>query len=184
MEIKEGKINGVYEIILKPILDERGFFMRTFDEAIFREFNIPFCWVQENHTKSIQKNTIRGLHFMNPPNTDGKLIRCTRGKVLDVFVDLRLNSKTQGTWESIILSEDDFKWLYLPKGFAHGFCTLEDNTEMVYKHDHFYQKGFDSGIQYNDVDLKINWPAESPIISEKDKGLMSYSEFIEKYKGL
>jgi dTDP-4-dehydrorhamnose 3,5-epimerase len=184
VEIKEGKIKGVFEILLKPILDERGFFMRTFDEEIFKENNIPFHWVQENHTKSVQKNTIRGLHFINAPNTDGKLIRCTRGKVIDVFVDLRLGSPTQGTWESVILSEDDFKWLYLPKGFAHGFCTLENNTEMEYKHDHSYQKGFDSGIKFDDSDLKINWPVESPIISDKDKNLMSYKEFIEKFKGL
>ena len=180
MEKKQLKITGVYEIILTPYLDQRGFMMRSYDEKLFEELGIHTSWVQENHSKNIFKNTVRGLHFILPPYTDSKLIRCIRGHVYDVFVDLRKNSFTLGKWQSIELKEDDYKWLFLPKGIAHGFCTLEDNSELLYKHDTYYQKEFDSGIFWKDKDLNINWPVNNPIISEKDSKLMSYHEFLQK----
>jgi dTDP-4-dehydrorhamnose 3,5-epimerase len=184
MDFIETKLNGVFLIKLNPLIDERGSFMRTFDEKIFSEFGIPQKWVQENHSKNLLKNTIRGLHFILPPQTDGKLIRCVRGRIWDVFIDLRKNSPTQGNWEAIELSEKEFNWLFIPKGFAHGFCTLEDNSEILYKHDTYYQKEYDSGILWNDSALKIKWPVENPIISEKDSRLMSYHEFLQNVGGL
>ena len=158
--------------------------MRTFDNDLFNQKKISSNWVQENHSKSISKHTLRGLHFILPPHTDGKLIRCIRGEVFDVFVDLRKGSTTYGKWDSIVLNEEDHKLLYLPKGLAHGFCTLSNNSEIIYKHDTHYQKDFDFGIKWNDKDIGIQWPTKEPIISEKDQSLISFKEFTKRYKGL
>ena len=184
MFFKEREIKGVFEIKLKSIKDNRGFFMRSFDDNLFKEAGINSNWLQENHSKSLLKNTIRGLHFILPPYTDGKLIRCIRGKVWDVYIDLRKGSDTYGKWDSIELTEDKHVCLYLPSGFAHGFCTLTDNCEILYKHDTPYQKDFDFGILWNDKDIGINWPVDDPIISEKDKNLISFEKFTINYGGL
>lgn len=184
MIVNKKPLDGVYEVELSPIFDQRGSFMRTYDERIFRQNNIPVSWVQENHSKNLLKNTVRGLHFILPPHTDGKLIRCIRGRVFDVFVDLRKASATFGKWHSVLLTEDNHKWLFLPKGIAHGFCTLEDNSELLYKHDTYYQKESDSGILWNDVNLNIEWPIKNPIISEKDTKLMSFNDFLQNVGGL
>jgi dTDP-4-dehydrorhamnose 3,5-epimerase len=183
MEFKELGLKGVFEIILTPHLDERGFFMRTFDEKIFSQFGITSRWVQENHSGNLKKDILRGLHFCLHPNTESKLIRCIRGKVFDVFVDLRIDSITFGKWESVALGENDHKWLFLPGGFAHGFCTLEDNCELLYKHDTYFHKESDSGIIWNDVNLNIDWPVRNPIISEKDNKLMSFNDFVQNVGG-
>jgi len=184
MEKKELALAGVYEVILKSFEDDRGSFTRTFDEKLFNELGIPGHWVQENHTRNKKAGTIRGLHFLLPPDTDGKLIRCTRGMIWDVIADLRKGSSTLGSWINVVLSETDHHWIYIPKGFAHGFCTLTDDAEVLYKHDSYYQKNSDSGIVWNDKDLNIPWPVQDPIISEKDKGLMTFNEFITNYRGL
>ena len=184
MFFKEKNIKGVFEIENKAIEDSRGFFMRTYDNKLFNQININTKWVQENHSKSVLKNTLRGLHFILPPHTDGKLIRCIRGKIFDVFVDLRKGSPSYGKWDSVLLSEEEHTLLYLPRGVAHGFCTLTDNCEILYKHDTHYQKDFDFGIIWNDKDLGIKWPVENPIISEKDQGLITFKEFTNKYGGL
>jgi dTDP-4-dehydrorhamnose 3,5-epimerase len=184
MIVSRKKIYGVYEVQLEPVFDQRGFFMRTFDKSLFMQNNIPVAWVQENHSRSLSKNTIRGLHFIKPPDSESKLIRCIRGRIFDVFVDLRKGSSTFGMWQSVELGEDDFKWLLLPKGIAHGFCTLENNSEILYKHDTYYNKASDSGILWNDADLNIEWPVVNPVISEKDSKLMSFKEFLENVGGL
>ena len=183
MKIIEGKIKGILEIILEPHIDHRGLFMRTFEEGFFKKIS-PDQWVQENHSINNVKNTLRGLHFILPPFTDGKLIRCIKGELFDVFADLRKNSSSFGTWDSIILTEKEYKWLYIPKGFAHGFCTLTDQTEIIYKHDTEYNKGYDSGIRWNDDDLRIDWPCLNPVISEKDADLMTFKEFVKLFGGL
>ena len=184
MKITKLYFDGVFEIILEPYVDERGVFVRAFDNKILIENGIDRDWVQENHSISYKSNTLRGLHFILPPHTDGKLIRCIRGKVYDVFIDLRKDSQTLGQWSSIILSDDEFKFIYLPRGFAHGFCTLIDHTEILYKHDASYNKDFDCGIKWDDPKLNITWPVANPIISNKDAHLMNYTEFISKYGGL
>ena len=184
MIFKESYIKGVFEIKNKPIDDKRGFFMRTYDNKIFHKEDINTKWVQESHSKSNLKHTIRGMHFILPPYTDGKLINCIKGEMFDVFVDLRKKSKTFGKWDSIELSEDKYNFIYLPKGIAHGYCTLSDNCEILYKHDTHYQKDFDFGILWNDKDIGINWPVDDPIISEKDKNLISFEKFTKNYGGL
>ena len=182
MEIKERKIKGTFEITLNPILDDRGFFMRTFDDAIFKEKGLERKWVQENHSRSEEKGIIRGLHFQLPPFTETKLVRCVKGAVLDVFVDLRKDSETFGQWDSIELSEDNKKMIFIPRGFAHGFCTLTEISEILYKVDNFYSPKFECGLLWNDNDVGIKWPTNSPILSEKDKKNMTLQEFTSNHK--
>jgi len=184
LEIKERKIKGVYEIILDPHMDERGFFMRIYDMNIFQEAKLHKDWVQENHSRSEQKGIIRGLHFQLPPYSETKMVRCIKGAVLDVFVDLRKDSETFGLWDSIELSEGNKKMIYIPRGFAHGFCTLTDISEVVYKVDNFYSPKHERGLLWNDPDIKINWPCQNPILSEKDQRNMTLKEFKAKYGGI
>jgi len=145
------------------------FFVRTYDNNVFNENGLKFDWVQENHSKTVKSGTIRGLHFQLPPFAETKLVRCIRGKILDVFVDLRKNSPTFGKWDSIILSEDNYKMVLIPKGFAHGFLTLTDNCKVIYKVDNYYNPEYECGLIWNDSDLNINWGIDNPILSEKDK---------------
>lgn len=184
MKIVEKEFKGVFEITLSPNKDERGFFMRTYDDKIFNEAGLKFNWVQENHSRTLKKGTIRGLHFQLPPFTETKLVRCIKGKTLDVFVDLRKNSSTFGQWHSIEISEDKFNMVLLPKGFAHGFCTLTDECHLYYKHDNYYNPESYSGILWNDMDLQINWPCKDVFISEKDKSLMTFKMFKETFGGI
>ncbi len=182
MEIKELILKGTFEITLKPHLDSRGFFMRTFDESIFRENEIERKWVQENHSRSEEKGIIRGLHFQLPPFSETKLVRCIKGAILDVFVDLRKDSSTFGKWDAIELSEENKKMVFIPRGFAHGFCTLTDESEILYKVDNFYSPEAEAGLLWNDENLNIDWPEKNPILSEKDQQSMTLKEFISKYK--
>lgn len=180
MKVIKGNIEGVLIIELNPFKDERGFFLRTYDHNFYREYGINTNWVQENHSKTLKKGTIRGLHFQLPPFAETKLVRCIKGEIQDVFVDLRKNSNTFGKWDSEILSEDNFKCLLIPKGFAHGFCTLTDNCEVLYKVDNYYSPEKERGIIWNDSDIGIKWEIENPILSEKDKRNLSLKEFINK----
>ena len=184
MKIKEKKLKGAFEIILEPRKDKRGFFMRVYDEKIFKEFGIHRYWVQENHSLTIQKGIIRGLHFQFPPYAETKLIRSIRGSIFDVFVDLRKNSLTFGQWDSVILSQDKFNCAYVPRGFAHGFCTLTTHCEVIYKVDNFYRPEAENGIIWNDDTLKINWPIDNPLLSKKDANLKPFKYFVERYGGI
>jgi len=186
MKIIERKFKGVFEIDLSPHIDQRGFFMRTFDDKIFKENGLGFNWVQENHSRSVRKNIIRGLHFQFPPFVETKLVRCIRGKVFDVFVDLRKNSPTFGLWDSIILSEKKFNCVLIPRGFAHGFCTLSKYSEIMYKVDNYYSKEHESGIIWNDPNIGITWPEleNDVMLSDRDKKHMSFNDFLMKYKNI
>ena len=184
MKITEKELKGLFEIELNPFEDHRGFFMRTYDSNILIEYGINKEWVQENHSSSVQKGTLRGLHFLNMPHTDAKLIRCVRGEIYDVVVDIRKDSATYGKWTSVILSEKNKKSLFIPRGFAHGFCTLTENCDIIYKHDNFYNGKYDSGILWNDSDLNISWPIENLILSDRDKLLQTFSDFTKKQGGI
>lgn len=178
MIIKEFNIKGIYEIELKPVKDNRGYFNRIYDNSIFEYYNIDRKWVQENHSYTLNRNTIRGLHFQFSPYTETKLVRCIRGEILDVFVDLK-----NGKWSSIILSQNNNKMIYIPGGFAHGFRTLTDNCEVLYKVDNYYSPQNEGGIIWNDPDLNIDWKFDSDIdknsiiISEKDSNLPTFKDF-------
>ena len=133
--------------------------------------------MQENQSQSIGKDVIRGLHFQRPPHAETKLIRVINGAIFDVFVDLRRNSETNGEWDSIELSADSQNSVYIPKGFAHGFCTLAENTIVLYKVDSYYAPEFEGGIRWDDKTLGIPWPADNPHLSNKDQQLGTLSDF-------
>jgi len=184
MLIKELELEGVFEVTLNPIGDERGFFMRTYDNNILKSAGVHRDWVQENQSWNSTKNTIRGLHFQYPPDTETKLVRVIEGEIYDVFVDLRKESKTFGKWGSTILSSDNKKMLCIPRGFAHGMCTLSDNATMLYKVDNYYAPDNEGEIKWNDPDLGIKWPSvDNPTISDKDTKAGSFKDFLEKFGG-
>jgi dTDP-4-dehydrorhamnose 3,5-epimerase len=184
MDYKERKLKGVFEVRLNPHIDERGFFMRTYDTDFFTNAGIEKKWVQENHSRSELKGIIRGLHFQFPPFAETKLIRCIRGAILDVFVDLRRDSETFGQWDCAELSEENKKLILIPRGFAHGFCTLTELSEVIYKVDNFYSKENEGGILWNDPLLDIIWPVRDPFLSQKDRTNQTFSEFVKKHKGI
>ena len=182
--IKERKLRGVFMIQLDPREDKRGFFMRVYDDTIFKKYGIHRNWVQENHSRSVEKGVIRGMHFQFPPYTETKLIRSISGEIYDVFIDLRKDSPTFGKWDSIKLSAENKKMIYIPRGFAHGFCTLTKNCEVVYKVDNYYAPDSEGSIRWDDPDLGIGWPVDNPILSKKDSEAKSFRKFIETYGGL
>ncbi len=184
MNFNEQKLQGVFEITPSPHFDSRGFFMRAYDNQIFEELNIHRNWVQENHSRSEIKGIIRGLHFQFPPCAETKLIRCIRGTIFDVFVDLRIESPTFGKWQGIELSEHNKKMVYIPRGFAHGFSTLTEVSEVVYKVDSPYSPDYEAGIMWNDPDLNIDWKIPNPFLSEKDQNNMTLKEFVNQHQAI
>jgi len=164
-------------ILIKPKVfeDHRGFFIEVFKKEDFEKFGINFNPVQENHSKS-KYGVLRGLHFQKEPYQQAKLIRCIKGKIFDVAVDIRRNSPTFGRHVSTILSSKNKQILFIPKGFAHGFQVLSKEAEVIYLTDVPYKPEYDSGIIWNDEDLKIEWPIKQPILSEKDKNLPKLKE--------
>lgn len=170
MHFEETFLTGSYVINPNVLDDDRGWFMRTFSEDIFRknikEFNS--YWIQMNHSYSKQKYTWRGFHFQNAPFSETKLVRCISGKVLDYIIDLRIESETFLKYISVELSSKNKKSIYIPKGFAHGFLTLEPNSELIYLHDQYYNPEFESGINYQDPKLNIILPVNPIVISERD----------------
>ena len=159
-------------ILIEPKIfeDARGFFMETYKYSEFRKNGIEYEFVQDNHSKS-KKGVLRGLHYQLKPMEQGKLVRCIRGRIWDVAVDIRKGSPWYKKWVAVELSEENKLMLWVPPGFAHGFVALEDNTEVVYKVTKEYTPELDRGIIWNDPDIGIEWPIENPILSEKDSNL-------------
>ena len=176
LEIKNIAIEG--PLLLKPnvFFDARGYFFESFNKEIFERHSLPTDFVQDNQSLS-NKNALRGLHFQNPPFAQGKLVRVIKGAVYDVIVDIRKNSATYGQSFGIELNEDNFLQLWIPKGFAHGFSTLQDNTIFSYKCTQLYHKASENGILWNDKLLSIDWQISNPIISEKDQQLTPFDLF-------
>ncbi len=184
----ETGIEGLY--IIEPTVfgDERGFFIESYNKNDFIELGIIDEFVQDNHSKS-KKGVLRGLHFQTK-FSQGKLVRVIKGSVYDVAVDLRKDSSTFGKWFGLELSAKNKRMFFIPKGFAHGFLTLEDETEFTYKCTDFYHPEYDSGIMWNDEDINIDWNLEKYILSEedillsdKDKKHQSLKEYKNKLKG-
>ncbi|WP_412559603.1 dTDP-4-dehydrorhamnose 3,5-epimerase [Winogradskyella sp. MIT101101] len=176
MIIKETKLKGCYTLQPKVFEDKRGYFIESYNENVFKKAlgkNINF--VQDNESQS-SKGVLRGLHYQTGEFAQAKLVRVIKGKVLDIAVDLRQNSLTFGEHVSAILSEENKTQLFIPRGFAHGFLVLEDNTIFSYKCDNFYNKESETGVIYNDKDLNIDWkyPESELILSEKDLLLPSF----------
>jgi len=158
-------------LLVEPAVhgDQRGFFMETYHREKFRKLGIDCEFVQDNHSLSVEAGVLRGLHYQLPPKAQAKLVRVTAGAVYDVIVDLRESSPTFGRWESVVLSAANRRQLFVPRGFAHGFCTLVPNTEVLYKVDDYYSPEHERGIRWDDPDLAIPWPVSHPVLSEKDK---------------
>lgn len=158
--------------------DHRGFFSETYNKKALAEAGINLDFVQDNHSFSAERGVVRGLHYQIAPCAQDKLVRVVRGAVFDVAVDLRTGSPTFGKHVSVILSPDEWNQILVPKGFAHGFCTLEPNTEVIYKATNYYSPENDRGVFWNDPDLSIPWPipAGAAILSDKDRKLPRLSE--------
>ena len=161
----------IEEVVIIEVLvhgDQRGWFSETYSKEKFKSVDLEYEFIQDNHSFSAQINTLRGLHFQLHPKAQTKLVRCTKGRILDVAVDLRIGSPTYKKWVAVELSENNKKQLLIPKGFAHGFLTLEDNVEVQYKVDEYYSPDCDRSIRFDDPDIGINWGIDNPILSDKD----------------
>lgn len=169
MKVKSLRLNEVK--LLEPVVhwDQRGFFMESYNEYLLKGKGINYKFVQDNQSFSKEAGVLRGLHYQLNPKAQVKLIMVIRGAVYDVVLDIRRSSPTFGQWFGTILSEHNHRQLLVPKGFAHGFCTLVPNTQVLYKVDEYYSPEHDRGILWNDPALGIDWPTSSPILSDKDQ---------------
>jgi dTDP-4-dehydrorhamnose reductase/dTDP-4-dehydrorhamnose 3,5-epimerase len=168
MNILKTDIEGVIIIEPKVFGDHRGWFTETYSKEKFRELGLDIEFIQDNHSFSAKEGTLRGLHFQRNPKAQTKLVRCTRGKMLDIAVDIREGSPTYRKWVAVELSEENKKQLLIPKGFAHGFLTLTENVEVQYKVDEYYSPDNDRSIRFDDPEIGVVWGVETPILSEKD----------------
>lgn len=176
MLFQETNLKGVYIIELERIEDERGFFARTWCQREFQKCGINPNLVQCNISFNRKKGTLRGMHYQAAPYEETKLVRCTMGAICDVIIDLRLDSETFRQWVSVELTAENRKMLYIPGGFAHGFLTLIDNTEVFYQMSEFFAPEYARGVRWNDPAFRINWPEKVVVISEKDK---QYKDFVQ-----
>lgn len=168
MDLLKTKLEGVYILLPKVFGDHRGFFMESWSRRTMEEAGLYYDFVQDNHSLSTVKGTLRGIHFQKGDKAQAKLVRCVRGAVLDVAVDLRHDSPTYKQWVGVELSEENKKQLLIPRGFGHGFVTLTDHVEFLYKADNYYAPEADGGIRWNDPDIGVDWGISKPILSEKD----------------
>ncbi|MEH7548371.1 MULTISPECIES: dTDP-4-dehydrorhamnose 3,5-epimerase [Bacillaceae] len=170
MNIVETLLPGVKIIEPKVFGDHRGWFMETYNEEILKEAGVDIRFVQDNQSFSAAKGTLRGLHYQLSPKAQTKLVRCTRGSIFDVAIDIRKGSPTFGRWFGIELTAENKKQLLIPKGFAHGFMTLTDDVEVQYKVDELYATEYDRGIIWSDPAIGIEWPMDiTPVLSAKDE---------------
>ena len=175
---KKMEIPDVILISPKVFEDERGFFIETYKYDDFKKFGLSERFIQDNYSRSAKKGTLRGLHYQIEPKAQSKVIRVVRGSILDVAVDIRPGSTTYGKWVAATLSAGNREMMYVPKGFAHGFCTLEDDTEIIYKCNEVYSPEHERVIVWNDPAIGIEWPVADPILSERDKGWPLFSELV------
>lgn len=171
MQYERFDIDGPVVITPDRIGDSRGYFMEVFKEAWFRDHISDIGFVQDNQSRSAQVGTIRGLHYQDLPMAQGKLVRCLRGAIFDVAVDIRPGSASFGRWIGTEISADNARQLWVPEGFAHGFCTLEPDTEVFYKVTNIYSRDHDKGLAFDDPEIGIAWPIKvaNAILSDKDK---------------
>ena len=169
MKFEKTKLYGVVIITPDVFGDNRGFFMESWSQRKMEEAGLFYNFVQDNHSLSSKKGVLRGIHFQKGDKAQAKLVRCVRGAVLDVAVDLRHNSPTYKQWVAVKLSAENKKQLLIPRGFGHGFVTLTDEVEFLYKADNYYYPDFEANIRWNDPELGIIWGIDNPILSEKDR---------------
>lgn len=174
VKITPSKLKGIYIVEPKAFQDNRGMFVKTFHEKTFRDAGLEYSFTESFYSVS-NKNVIRGMHFHNPPEDHAKLVYVTQGSVLDVVLDIRSDSPTYGQFETTVLSSTNHKMVYMAKGFAHGFLSLEDNTCMVYLQTGMYSPEHDSGIEVNSFGFA--WPTDEPILSERDLHFQKLKDF-------
>lgn len=170
-------LEGAYEVEPEPIGDDRGFFARLFCETEFEKQGISFSCVQMNHSFSKDRGTLRGLHYQLPPFEEVKIVKCLSGKIYDVILDLRLNSQTFGKYVGVELSDENQKMMVVPKGCAHGFLSLTEDTEILYMVSAPYCKKLERGIRWDDPTFSIEWPEEPKIVSERDQSHPDFDHF-------
>lgn len=168
MKITELELSGVRVLEPQYFEDFRGYYCETYSKRTMKQHGIDTVFVQDNHSLSLKKGTIRGIHFQNNPKPQIKLVRCTRGSVMDFVVDLRSDSPTFKKWVAVELTEENHKQIWIPSGFGHAFITLQDNCEVQYKVDELYYPEYDRAIAWNDPEIAIDWGIQNPIISQKD----------------
>ena len=182
MNLRKTKIDGL--VLLKPIIikDKRGYFIESYNKTSVNKLLGNINFLQDNESES-SRGVLRGLHFQLPPFAQSKLVRCVKGIVLDVALDLRKNSKTYGQFESTVLSSENKEQLFIPKGFAHGFITLSEFAILSYKVDNYYNNEAENGIIWNDPDLNIDWKINKAeiTISKKDKKLSTFNNFLSPF---
>lgn len=180
MQVTDLKLKGLKLLDLDRYGDNRGWFEETYNYERYKAVGIDNVFVQDNRSYSTKKGVLRGMHFQNHPYSQAKLVRCTKGKVIDIVVDLRKDSPTYMQHEAVELSEDKVQQLYIPRGFAHGFYCVSDEVIFEYKTDNVYAKVYERGINYKDPKLGIDWDhilkGEKPILSEKDENALFYDE--------
>ncbi len=169
MIFTETKLKGAFILEVKKIEDERGFFGRSWCQKEVEAYGLNTRVVQANVSYNKKKGTLRGMHYQAAPYEENKLVRCTRGAIYDVIIDLRPGSPTYKQWIGVELTEENYKMLYVPEGFAHGFITLRDNTELNYLLTEYYTPGAERGVRWNDPAFNIEWPISAEVISEKDQ---------------
>lgn len=180
MQVTKTNLEGVLILEPKVFGDARGWFMETWSARKFEAAGLNFDFVQDNQSYSAQKGTLRGLHYQTAPFAQAKLVRCTRGKLLDVAVDIREGSETFAKWVAVELTAENKKQLLIPRGFAHGFITLTDDVEIQYKADNFYSPTCDGNIRWNDPQIKIDWPFGPTILADKDAKAPTLKERLER----
>ena len=176
MKLTETKLKGVYIVEPQVFGDSRGWFMESYSKKKMSEIDCDF--VQDNQSYSALIGTLRGIHFQKPPMAQAKLLRCTRGALLDFAVDIRPDSDTYKQWVCVELSAENKKQLFIPRGFGHGFVTLTDDVELLYKADNYYSPEHDCAILWSDPELGIDWGVDNPIVSEKDRNARLLKEII------
>ena len=180
MQVTKTALEGVLILEPKVFGDARGWFMETWSARKFEAAGLNFDFVQDNQSYSAQKGTLRGLHYQTAPFAQAKLVRCTRGKLLDVAVDIREGSETFAKWVAVELTAENKKQLLIPRGFAHGFITLTDDVEIQYKADNFYSPTCDGNIRWDDPQIKIDWGFAPTILADKDAKAPTLKERLER----
>ena len=176
MQVTKTALDGVLILEPKVFGDARGWFMETWSMRKFEAAGLNFNFVQDNQSFSAHKGTLRGLHYQTAPFAQAKLVRCTRGRLLDVAVDIRAGSETFAKWVAVELTAENKKQLLIPRGFAHGFITLTDDVEIQYKADNFYAPQCDGNIRWDDAQIKIDWPFAPTILADKDANAPTLNE--------
>jgi dTDP-4-dehydrorhamnose 3,5-epimerase len=184
MEVHPTKISGV--LLLKPryFHDARGYFVETYNAHAARAAGLQADFVQDNQARSLKRGTVRALHFQAPPKAQAKLVHVLRGRIYDVAVDLRIGSPSYGKWIAATLTAEGGEQIFIPRGFAHGYCTLEADSEVAYKVDEYHAPEYEAGIAWDDPALAIGWPiaAAEAVLSDKDRRLPRFADFVSPFR--